>query len=39
MTERVERLIATMSLDEKAAMTGGIDMWHAVGCERVGVRG
>lgn len=39
MSERVEELIAQMSLDEKAAMTAGVDMWHGTGNERLGVRG
>jgi len=37
--ERVEQLIAELTLDEKAGLTGGIDMWHAIGVERIGLRG
>ncbi len=39
MSDRVEALLAEMTVEEKAAMTAGIDMWHATGVERLGVRG
>ncbi|MFN8051203.1 MAG: glycoside hydrolase family 3 C-terminal domain-containing protein [Acidimicrobiales bacterium] len=39
MSERVDELIAAMTLDEKAGLTGGVDMWHAIGAERVGIAG
>ncbi len=37
MSERVERLLAAMDLDEKAALTAGVDMWHGHQVERLGV--
>ena len=39
MGERVESLLAELTLDEKALLTSGIDMWHAQGVERLGIRG
>ena len=39
MSERVEALLGEMTIDEKAAMTSGVDMWHAAGCERLAIRG
>ena len=39
MSERVETIIAALDLDEKAALTAGVDMWHATGNERLGIRG
>jgi beta-glucosidase len=36
-TERIERLIAAMTLDEKAAMTAGSDLWHGTGVPRLGI--
>ncbi len=35
--ERVEELLAQMSLDEKAALCHGRDLWTIDGCERLGV--
>ena len=34
---RVEELLRTMTLDEKAAMLCGADMWHLRGIERLGI--
>lgn len=34
---RVEGLLAEMTLDEKAALTAGVDMWFGTGVERLGV--
>ena len=39
MSERVDALIAELTLDEKATLTSGIDMWHANGIDRLGIRG
>jgi beta-glucosidase len=39
MSERVEQIIAELDLDEKAALTAGVDMWHGTGNERLGFRG
>ena len=33
----VEALVAAMTLDEKAALTAGLDNWHSVAIERLGV--
>jgi beta-glucosidase len=37
MSERIERLIGEMTLDEKAALVGAVDLWHGPGCERLGI--
>lgn len=37
MSERVERLLAELDLDEKASLTSGVDMWHGHGSTRLGV--
>ena len=37
MTERVEQLLAELTLIEKAALTAGADMWSTVGAERLGI--
>ena len=39
MTPRVEALLSELTLDEKARLTAGIDMWHGSGVERLGIRG
>lgn len=39
VTERIDDLMAQLTLDEKATLTAGIDMWHAQGVERLGIRG
>jgi beta-glucosidase len=35
--ERLEELVASMTIDEKAALTAGIDAWHAGGLARIGL--
>ncbi|VTR78378.1 glycoside hydrolase family 3 C-terminal domain-containing protein [Cellulomonas hominis] len=35
----VERVLAALSLEEKAALTSGSDFWHTEGVERLGVPG
>ena len=37
MSERVDKLIADLTLDEKAALAAGVDLWHGPGAERLGV--
>ena len=37
MSERIEKLVAEMTLDEKAALVAGVDLWHGPGVERLGV--
>ena len=37
MTERVDALIAQLTLDEKAALTAGVDMWTTAGVEHLGI--
>ncbi|HET9733266.1 MAG TPA: glycoside hydrolase family 3 C-terminal domain-containing protein [Acidimicrobiales bacterium] len=37
MTFDVEAALAAMTLDEKAAVTAGADLWHTVAVERVGL--
>ena len=37
MSERIEKLVGDMTLDEKAAFVAGIDLWHTGGVERLGV--
>jgi beta-glucosidase len=37
MTERVDRLVAALTLDEKALLTAGADLWSTVGIERLGI--
>src|SRR4029077_10270102 len=34
---RIEKLVAEMTLDEKAALVAGVDLWHGPGVERLGV--
>lgn len=33
--EKIEDLIAKMTLEEKAAMCSGADFWHTESCERL----
>jgi len=33
----VERVLAQLTLEEKASLTSGSDFWHTQGVERVGV--
>lgn len=35
--DRVERLLAALTLDEKASLTGGDDVWHLPAVERLGI--
>jgi beta-glucosidase len=35
--ERIEKLIAEMTIDEKAALAAGVDLWHGPGVERLGI--
>lgn len=35
--DRVETLLAGLTLDEKASLTGGDDIWHLPGIERLGI--
>jgi beta-glucosidase len=37
MTARVDQLVAELTLDEKAALTAGVDMWSTAGVERLGI--
>ena len=39
MVDRVEELIAQLTIEEQAALTVGVDMWHAAGVERLGITG
>jgi beta-glucosidase len=34
---RIDDLIAQLTLDEKVAMTAGVDMWHTAAVERLGI--
>jgi beta-glucosidase len=36
-SERIEALLAQLTLDEKAAMTAGSGMWHSVAVPRLGI--
>jgi beta-glucosidase len=35
--ERLDELVRSLSIEEKAALTGGIDAWHARGLPRIGL--
>ena len=37
MTERTDRLVDELTLEEKVALTAGSDMWHTVAVPRLGV--
>lgn len=37
--ERVESLLAELTLDERAALTSGVNMWHGHSVDRVGLPG
>ncbi|MDP9332883.1 MAG: glycoside hydrolase family 3 C-terminal domain-containing protein [Actinomycetota bacterium] len=37
MSERIEKLVTELTLDEKAALTAGVDLWHGPGAERLGL--
>ncbi len=35
--KRLDELVASLTIDEKAALTTGIDAWHPAGAERIGL--
>jgi beta-glucosidase len=37
MDERIDELLATLTLEEKASIVAGIDLWHTPAVERAGV--
>ena len=37
IVDRVEQLLAALTLEEKAALTAGSDAWHTVGLPNHGV--
>ena len=37
MSERIEKLLVELTLDEKAALAAGIDLWHGPGVPRLGI--
>ena len=37
MSERIEKLVAELTLDEKAALVAGVDLWHGPGVDRLGI--
>jgi beta-glucosidase len=37
MSERIEKLLVELTLDEKAALVAGVDLWHGPGVERLGI--
>lgn len=37
MSQRVDDLLAELTLDEKASLTSGVDMWHGHGVGRLGL--
>ena len=37
MSERIEKLVAELTLDEKAALAAGVDLWHGPGVDRLGI--
>jgi beta-glucosidase len=37
MSERVDKLVVELNLDEKAALVAGIDLWHGPGVPRLGI--
>ena len=37
MSERIEKLLVELTLDEKAALVAGIDLWHGPGVHRLGI--
>ena len=36
-TDRVAALVAALTLDEKAALTAGTDLWHTAAVPRLGI--
>jgi beta-glucosidase len=37
VSDRIDKLVAELTLDEKAALAAGIDLWHGPGVERLGI--
>ena len=37
MSDRVDGLVAELTLEEKASLTAGVDMWHGHAVERLGI--
>jgi beta-glucosidase len=37
MSDRIEKLLTELTLDEKAALVAGIDLWHGPGVPRLGI--
>ena len=37
MTERIDDFLSALTLEEKVALTAGIDMWHTPAIERLGI--
>jgi beta-glucosidase len=37
VSERVEKLVVELTLEEKAALVAGVDLWHGPGVERLGI--
>ena len=37
VSERIEKLLMELTLDEKAALVAGIDLWHGPGVPRLGI--
>jgi len=37
MSERVDKLLVEMTVDEKAALVAGVDLWHGPGVPRLGL--
>ena len=37
MSERIEKFVTELTLDEKAALTAGVDLWHGPGADRLGI--
>ena len=37
MSERIDTLVANLTLDEKCSLVAGIDLWHLPAIERLAV--
>ena len=37
MSQRTEKLVDEMTLEEKTALVAGVDLWHGPGVERLGI--
>ncbi len=37
MSERTDKLVTELTVDEKAALAAGVDLWHGPGVERLGI--